>query len=196
MRIHKATFAVMCALVLVGASAASAQEQNGWFTGQSGLSFGGQSSWLVGAETGHRFGPVVGVYGTFGRMTDTTPKGLRQVVDAVAGANGINLSVASPTWFGVGGLKVYGRRAGLKPYGLVGLGVARVTPVVKQGTVDLTDDFESAIGTETSDSGRVIEFGGGVELGGPLLIDIGYRFMHLGEAYDVSRFYGAVGVRF
>lgn len=189
MTLQKSVCAVACFLAL-GVSQASAQEPSRWITGQAGLTTG-SSSWLVAGEAGGRVNPVLGLYGSFGRMADAAPK---EIKDAAA-AMGADLEMAMPTIYGVGGMKLYAPTGGIKPYGLVGLGFARITPRYIAGGTDVTSQVESVVGS-TAASGRVLEFGGGVEIAGPMLLDLGYRVMRFGGSHSVSRLHAAVGVAF
>jgi opacity protein-like surface antigen len=166
-------------------------------SGLAGFSFGGSSSFLVGAEGGVYITPTIAIYGSFGRMSDTTPGEVKDVFDMIGDEFGTDVTIKSPTVFGVAGVKVFLPMPAARPYAVAGIGAARVSPKIEEDDQDVTDIFEDVAGFELSESGRVIEFGAGVEIPrGKLLIDLGYRFMHLGEDYNTSRIYGAVGVRF
>src|SRR4051812_27892013 len=114
-------FTVAC-IVVLGASQASAQEPSRWITGQTGFTTG-TSAWLLGGEAGARVNPIVGIYGSFGRMADAAPNGLNDALTAAGSA----VAVTMPTLYGVGGVKLYAPGNRVKPYGLGGLGFARMT---------------------------------------------------------------------
>jgi len=189
MNVQKAMFTVVCVLA-IGVSQASAQETSRWATGQAGLTTG-SSSWLVAGEAGGRVNTVLGFYGSLGLMADAAPKELKQAL-AAAGAR---VDVAMPTMYGVGGVKLFAPSRSIKPYGLVGLGFARITPRYSADGVNVTSQVESLVGS-TAASGRVLELGGGVEIGGPMLLDLSYRVMRFGGSHSVSRLQAAVGVAF
>ena len=194
MRMRKKILAIVSVWVL-GTSVAGAQGTSGWLVGQAGLTTG-RTAVSVSGEAGARVNGALGIYGSFGHIADATPALERQAVDAVARQNGIDLTVKTPTHFGIGGVKVFAGRGRLKPYALGGLGFARIAPRYTSLDVDVTDQIEAITGAETTQAGRVVEFGGGVEVSGPLLVDVGYRVLRLGPGYNVSRFYAGAGLGF
>jgi opacity protein-like surface antigen len=189
MNLRNALLTLGCLLTL-GLSQASAQGTSRWVTGQTGFT-PGSSSWLVAGEAGGRFNPIVGIYGSFGHMADASPKELKQM----AASMGSTLGVAVPTTYGIGGVKLFAPAGTVKPYGLAGLGYARTNPRYSVSGVDITRQVESLVGP-TSASGRVLEFGAGVEIGGPIVLDLGYRVMRFGGDYSIGRLQAAVGIGF
>jgi hypothetical protein len=194
MRFKKSLITVASVMTLA-AGTANAQERSGWITAQAGMTSAGPSAWTIAGEAGRRLTSTVSIYGSFGRLADVTPGALRQSVQTAA-RQGLNLSVAAPTLFGIAGVRVNAPGGGVRPYGLLGFGFASVTPRFEMSGVDVTSDIESSLGMSLDGRGRIVELGGGVEMGGPLLLDLGYRLMRLGDGHNVSRVHAAIGVGF
>lgn len=188
--------AMAMAMAILASVNAYAQESNTWTSGQFGMTRGGQSGWSGAAETGTMLTDSIGVYGSLGLLADATTSDMRQAVDYVGAAYNTQLSIRSPMFFGIGGAQLFVPMSRVKPYAVAGLGWGRMSPKIKEAGSDVTSEFEAILGAETSSTGRVLEFGGGVQLPGPTFVDIGYRYLHLGSGSHVSRFYAGVGKRF
>ena len=187
MTLRTALLSLGCLLIL-GLSQASAQEHSRWVTGQAGFT-PNSSSWLAGAEAGRRFNPSLGIYGSFGHIADGSPKGMKEAMSEQMGSN---FGVAVPTTYGIGGVKLFAPTGTVKPYGLAGIGYAHTAVRYNVSGTDVTD---RVIGGPVFVPGRVVEYGAGVEIGGPIVLDLGYRVMRFAN-YNVGRLQAAVGIGF
>ena len=199
------TIAAMVVCVLIAANA-NAQER-GYVQGVGGLTFQSEVSGLFGGEFGVNVHPNIQIYGQAGRMLNILPKSVQDDLDDAGQALRILTGdrwefdgKAPATYFG-GGLKfLIPTNAAVRPYAVAGVGVASVKGSIKE--IDLGEILDDLVdeGFVDEDDVRGTEFA--VELGGGVVVpvgraqvDLGYRFMRIGEA-NVSRVVGGLGIRF
>jgi hypothetical protein len=190
--------ALVCLSVPAFAQTPSAPPKGGYIAGVGGMTFGTETSSLFGGEVGVEATPNVTVYGTMGRMQNIAPTYVKDYLD------GSGLTMKSPAFFGIGGVKYrIPTNSSVRPYVLGGGGIGSTKlKVTATGVGDITDAFIAEAGLAQSDvkaTRFVVETGGGIEIPvGPIYVDTGYRFdkfVNLEDA-NVSRAYVGVGYRF
>lgn len=201
--------AILLAAVVVCAvpSAALAQSGNTSVQGFGGLTFG-RSSVLGGSATSSTFGgtiaagltPNIQVIGEAGRMSDIKPP-ILDLLDLTP----IDLHVRA--WYGEGGVRfIAPPRSAVRPYAEATAGFARLSTGVSGfgARPDAAIDTGLALLNRTE---PLLGVGGGVVVqGGPLTIDLGYRYkkimasgasalLNAGNAYQVNQVRVGLGVR-
>jgi hypothetical protein len=198
-----ATTAV-CLVLSAAAGTAEAQTRGGAVQGFGGTTFGTSAAApTFGAQIALPLGDHVQLVGEAGRMTDIKPSVLDQVIDLTP------VDLAMSAWYAEGGLRFIGsRRSVVRPYVEGTAGVARLKPTVGvDGWVGaLTNTGLSFLGSTEP----IVGGGAGVLLqGGPLSVDLGYRYkrilasgglssaLSLGTGgYDINQVRVGVGFRF
>jgi hypothetical protein len=157
-------------------STARAQSTNRSIQGFGGITF--NTSSLLGTSTAPTFGgTVIGgltdniqIVGEVGRMSDIKPP-LLDLLDFTP----VDLHVSA--WYGQGGVRVIASpHSAIRPYGEATAGFARLSTGLSgfSGRTDAIFDAGLAFLNKTE---PMLGAGGGVVLqGGPLALDIGYRY--------------------
>jgi hypothetical protein len=193
---------VVCALFV--STHAQAQTLGGHIEGFGGTTFGTSASApTFGGSIAVPLGDNLQLLGEGGRLTDIKASLLDTALDFTP------LDVGMTAWYAEGGLRIIGsRRSMVRPYVEATAGVARLKPSVG------LDGWAGAI-TNTglaflSQTEPLVGAGGGVIVqGGPLLVDLGYRYKKIladdglasafslgGDGFDVNQVRVGVGIRF
>lgn len=192
---------VVCALLV----STSAQAQTGGhIEGFGGATFGTTASApTFGGSIAVPLGDHVQIIGEAGRLTDIKASVLDTALDFTS------LDVGMSAWYGEGGIRFIGSpHAAVRPYVEGTAGVARLKPSVG------VDGFFGAL-TNTglaflSRTEPLVGGGAGIIVqGGPLLVDLGYRYKKIlasdglasafslgNDGFDVNQVRVGVGVRF
>jgi hypothetical protein len=189
-------------------AAARAQDANASVQGFGGLTFG-TSSALGRASTAPTLGGIVAagltpniqIVGEVGRLSDIKPP-LFDLLDLTP----VNLRVSA--WYGQAGVRfIASPRSAARPYVEATAGMARLSTALSGfgGSTDLLIDAGLSFLNRTE---PLLGVGGGVVLeGGPLALDVGYRYkqilasgvasaLNTGNAYRVHEARIGFGVRF
>jgi opacity protein-like surface antigen len=189
-------------------SAARAQDGNTSVQGFGGLTFG-TSSVLGGTSTASTFGgsiaaglsPNIQIVGEVGRMSDIKPP-LLDLLDFTP----FDLRVSA--WYGEAGVRVIASpHSAVRPYAEATAGMARLSTGLAGfgGRTDAVIDAGLSFLNRTE---PLLGVGGGVVLqGGPVALDIGYRYkkimatgvasaLNAGNDYQVNQVRIGLGVRF
>jgi hypothetical protein len=181
---------------LLFAFSAPAAAQRLTIAGQVGTTFQIETAPVFAGEVGIGLVPGVSIYGTLGRMQDVTPSGVADLLDGL----GDFVDFSIPAVYGVGGVRVGLPVGVVRPYGVAGIGFARLSANAEVLGFDVTNLIEDQIGLELETNELAYELGGGVmfSLGPNAFLDAGYRYMRINSLvdFDVSRVYGGLGVRF
>jgi hypothetical protein len=193
---------IVCALLL--STNAQAQTRGGQIEGFGGTTFGTSATApTFGGSVAVPLGDNVQIVGEAGRLTDIKASLLDTALDFTS------LDVGMSAWYGEGGIRFIGsRHATVRPYVEATAGVARLKPSVG------VDGFLGAL-TNTglaflSRTEPLVGAGGGVIVqGGPLLVDVGYRYKKIlasdglasafslgSDGFDVNQVRVGVGIRF
>jgi hypothetical protein len=198
--------ALLTALICGGlwASSAEAQTRGGSVLGFGGTTFGTSSAApTFGGAVALPLGDHVQLVGEAGRLTDVKAA----LLDDLVGLTPVDLTMSA--WYGEGGLRFTGsRHSAVRPYVEATAGVARLTPRVGiagwSGAV--TNTGLSFLGSTEP----IVGAGAGLMLqGGPLSVDVGYRYKRIlasgavasafslgGGGYDINQVRVGIGVRF
>lgn len=201
---RKLTFATAVATVLLLASSAAAQTRGGHIEGFGGTTFGTSASApTFGASVAVPLGDNLQILGEAGRLTDIKASLLDTALDFT------DLDVGMSAWYAEGGLRFIGsRHSTIRPYVQATAGVARLKP-----SVGLDGWLGAVTNTGLSYLGQtepLVGAGGGVIVqGGPLVVDLGYRYKRIlsdgglssafalgNDGFDVNQVRVGVGVRF
>lgn len=192
---HRTPF-IVTVVAILAAFAAPASAQRATLAGQFGTTFQTETAPVFAGELGIGLVPGLSIYGTLGRMQDVMPAGVADVLDGLDGF--VDFSI--PAVYGMGGVRVGVPAGPVRPYGLAGIGFARLSASLEVFGFDVTPIIEDQIGFELDTNQRAYELGGGVmfSLGPNAFLDAGYRYMRINSIVDldVSRVYGGLGVRF
>jgi opacity protein-like surface antigen len=194
--------AVVAGVVLLSSPAAA--QSGGQFEGFGGLTLGTTASASTfGGSVAVPFGDHLQIVGEGGRLSDIKSSLLDTVLDFTP------LDLQLSAWYAEGGVRLSGsRHSAVRPYAEATAGFARLRPTVHDGgrvgaianaALTFLDETEPLLGT-----------GVGVILqGGPLLLDIGYRYKRIvvgngvasalalgDQRLDVNQVRVGVGVRF
>jgi hypothetical protein len=189
-------------------AAARAQSGNTSVQGFGGLTFG-TSSVIGGSSVASSFGgavaagltPNIQIVGEVGRLSDIKPP-LLDLLDFTP----LDLRVSA--WYGEGGVRfIASPHSAVRPYAEATAGFARLSTGLSGfgGRTDAVIDTGLAFLNRTE---PLLGAGGGVLLqGGPLALDVGYRYkkilatgvasaLNAGNAYQVNEARIGVGIRF
>jgi hypothetical protein len=205
---RKAVIAWAMLGVCVVPVAARAQDANTWVQGFGGLTFGtssviGRSSFAssFGGAAAAGLTPNIQIVGEVGRLSDIKPP-LLDLLDFTP----VDLRVSA--WYGSGGVRfIASPRSSVRPYAEATAGFARLSTGLSGfgGRTDAVIDTGLAFLNRTQ---PLLGAGGGVLLqGGPLALDVGYRYkkilasgvasaLNAGNAYRVNEARIGIGVRF
>jgi opacity protein-like surface antigen len=201
---RKITLGIAAGYVLLLASSAAAQTRGGHIEGFGGTTFGTSASApTFGASVAVPLGDNVQVLGEAGRLTDIKASLLDSALDFT------DLDVGMSAWYAEGGVRFIGsRHSAVRPYAQATAGVARLKPSVG------VDGWLGAITntglTFLSQTEPLVGAGAGVIVqGGPLMVDLGYRYKKIlaggglssafalgTDGFDVNQVRVGVGVRF
>jgi opacity protein-like surface antigen len=200
---------ISCAAILVclAPAAALAQGTDKSIQGFGGLTFGTSS--VVGTSTASTFGgritagltPNIEIIGEAGRMTDIKPP-LLDLLDYTP----VDLQIRA--WYGEGGVRfIASPRSAVRPYAEATAGFARLSPTLSgiNGRAGAVIDTGLAFLNRTE---PLLGAGGGVVFqGGPISLDVGYRYKKIlatgvssalngGNPYQVNQVRVGLGYRF
>lgn len=202
---RKLTFAAFAALaVLVSASPAGAQTRGGQIQAFGGTTFGTTATApTFGASIAVPLGDHLQIVGEGGRLTDIKASLLDNALDLT------NVDVGMSAWYGEGGLRLAGsRHSRVRPYVEATAGVARLNPSVGiDGWLGAVTNTGLAFLAVTE---PMVGAGGGVIVqGGPLSVDLGYRYKRIladsglatafalgNDGFTVNQVRVGLGVRF
>lgn len=201
---RKITFGTAVAAVLLLASSAAAQTRGGHIEGFGGTTFGTSASApTFGASVAVPLGDNVQILGEAGRLTDIKASLLDTALDFT------DLDLGMSAWYAEGGLRFIGsRHSTIRPYVQATAGVARLKPSVGvDGWLGAVTNTGLSFLGETE---PLVGAGGGVIVqGGPLVVDLGYRYKKIlaggglssafslgDDGFDVNQVRVGVGVRF
>lgn len=196
--------ALAAGAVLSLSSPAHAQSGGAQISGFGGTTFGtSATSPTFGGSLSIPLGDHVQIVGEAGRLTDIKPSSLDTVLDLTP------VDVRMSAWYGEGGIRVLGSsRSAIRPYAEVTAGAARLGARIDDG------GWAGAIANAglgfLSRTEPLVGAGAGVMLqGGPLVVDVGYRYKRvlagsdlasafaLGrDGFDVNQVRLGVGLRF
>jgi hypothetical protein len=194
--------ATVCGLLLF--STAAHAQTGGHIEGFGGTTFGTTaSSPTFGGSVAFPLGDHVQIVGEAGRLTDIKASLLDDALDFTS------LDIGMSAWYAEGGARfIASRHSAVRPYVEATAGVARLNPSVG------VDGFFGAI-TNTglsflSRTEPLVGAGGGVLIqGGPVVVDLGYRYKKImssgglssafsldNNGFDVNQVRVGVGFRF
>jgi opacity protein-like surface antigen len=185
-------------------SSASAQNRGGQIEGFGGTTFGTTTSApTFGGRIALPLGDHVQIVGEGGRLTDIKAS----LLDQALGFTAVDVDMSA--WYAEGGIRFTGsRHSAVRPYVEASAGVARLSPSVG------LDGWLGAVTntglTFLSRTEPLVGAGGGILLqGGPVVVDLGYRYKKIlasdplssafslgGDGFDVNLVRVGVGVRF
>ena len=191
------------ALALALAMPAVASAQNNQLQGFGGLTFGDvTNSSTFGGNLAVPLSENLQIIGEGGRMTDLMPSMLGTVVDLTP------VDVRVSAWYGEGGLRfITSRGRAIRPYVETTAGFARL----RTGFNGAGSTADAVVNTALRFLDRtepMVGAGGGVVVqGGPVFLDLGYRYKKIlagdslqsiltGGDIDVNEFRIGAGVRF
>lgn len=183
---------------------ASAQSRGAQVAGFGGFTFGDTASApTFGGSLSGDLADHVQVFGEVGRLADITPSLLNTVLDLTP----VDLRVRA--WYGEAGVRfIAPSHRAVRPYVEASAGMARLSTGLDglNGTAGAIVDTSLRLLNRTE---PLLGVGGGVLLqGGPLLLDLGYRYKKIvagdslqtllngGRDFDVSQARVGIGVRF
>jgi hypothetical protein len=189
--------------LLVLSSPAAAQS-GGQFEGFGGLTVGTTAAASTfGGSIAVPFGDHLQIVGEAGRLSDIKSSLLDTVLDFTP------LDLQLSAWYAEGGVRLIGsRHSAVRPYAEATAGFARLRPAIHDaGRVGAIANAALAFLDETE---PILGTGVGVILqGGPLLLDVGYRYKRImvgngiasalalgDQRMDVNQLRVGVGVRF
>jgi opacity protein-like surface antigen len=214
----------MIVAVLVGALAlggvahaqsAPAPSRGGYVAAVGQSAFGNVTSQAFGAEVGVNLLERVQVFLEGSHVNDTAPASLGENAQAIANflssaqASPASFQAKQPVSFVLAGVRVLGPRSGsLQPYGLGGVGVARVSKNVTfaLGGQDVTTTlthYGVVLGSDLAgdETKPMIGFGGGVlwHQGPRFVVDLQYRYgrvLATGQGISINRAGVGLGLSF
>jgi hypothetical protein len=170
--------AALLALVVVWPSRADAQTANSQVQGFGGFTFG-ESSFLgnnvsstFGGGVAVGLGPNMQAIGEFGRLNNIAPG----LYSALSDFTPYDLRVSA--WYGEGGVRFIASspHSAVRPYGEATAGFARLSTTVA-GLSGETGEYVDVVLGLLNRTEPALGVGGGVLVqGGPLVVDVGYRY--------------------
>jgi hypothetical protein len=189
--------------LLLSSSLAEAQARGGQFEGFGGVTVGNTAAApMFGASIAAPLGDHLQLIGEAGRLSDIKSSLLDTALDFTP------VNVRMSAWYGEGGLRLIGSRHSIvRPYAEATAGIARLTPSIRDG-----GQFGAVANTALAFLGQtepLFGVGAGVIVqGGPLVLDVGYRYKRIlagglssafalgSDAFEVNQVRVGVGVRF
>lgn len=194
--------AAVCAVLMVSTDAAA--QSGGHIEGFGGTTFGtSASATTFGGSVAVPLGDHVQIIGEGGRLTDIKASVLDDLLDFGS------FDVGMSAWYAEGGARFLGsRRSAVRPYLEATAGVARLNP-----SVGLDGWLGSLTNTGLGFLSRtepLVGAGGGVLIqGGPVVVDVGYRYKKIlssgglssafsvgNDGFDINQVRVGLGVRF
>lgn len=186
------------------ATSAAAQTRGGQIEGFGGTTFGTSASApTFGGSVAVPLGDHVQLLGEAGRLTDIKASLLDQAIDLSP------IDVGMSAWYAEGGVRFIGSpRSAVRPYVEASAGVARLKPSVgADGWIGAITNTGLAFLSSTE---PVVGAGGGVMIqGGPVVVDLGYRYKRIladgglatafalgDDGFDVNQVRVGLGIRF
>jgi opacity protein-like surface antigen len=172
-------------MLVLWASSAWAQG-SGFVRGLGGITFGTETSSIIGGEAGFNIGSRLQLVVDVGRMQNVMPKEIKDQLDDFTRLFNIEfgvpleVDVKIPAFYGSGGLRYTVPRSGaVSPFVEVSAGVARISADVHAELfgVDISRDVEDEAGLEP-DNNFLFGLGGGiaVDMTESVGLDLGYRY--------------------
>jgi opacity protein-like surface antigen len=193
----------VCALAIALAIPSSAIAQNSQLQGFGGLTFGDvTNSSTFGGNVAIPLSDNMQIIGEGGRMTDVMPSLLDTIVDFTP------VDVRVSAWYGEGGLRfITSPGRAVRPYVEATAGFARLTTGFDGGGSRADAVVNTALGFFRRTEPMLGVGGGLVAQGGPVFLDIGYRYKKIlagdslqslltGGDISVNQFRIGAGVRF
>lgn len=190
------TFALVLALP------AAARAQSGQIQGFGGLTFGDvASSSTFGGGVAIPLSDNFQIIGEGGRMTDVMPS----LIDSILDFTPVDVRVSA--WYGEGGVRIIGpSNRAVRPYAEATAGFARLRTGFR-GAGSADDWINGALGLFDRTEPLVGVGGGVIVQGGPVFVDLGYRYKKIlageslqsfltGGDFSVNQVRFGVGVRF
>lgn len=183
----------ICGALAVALSVPSvARAQQGQFQGFGGLTFGDvTSSSTFGGSLAVPLSDNLQIIGEGGRMTNLMPSLLDTLVDLTPA------DVRVSAWYGEGGLRfIASPGRAIRPYVETTAGVARLNTGIA-GTGSFADAVTNTALRFLGRTEPMLSAGGGVVVqGGPLVLDLGYRYKKIlvGDSWQGLLTGGDVGV--
>jgi len=175
--------------------------------GFGGFTFG-NSSFVGGTSFGSTFGgtlavdltPNIQAIGEFGRMSDIKPPVFNLLEFTPA-------DLRIPAWYGEGGVRFIASHSAVRPYGEATAGFARLSTDIDGFGGTAYDIVETGLGYFNRTEPMFGVGGGVVFQGGPIALDVGYRYKRIvasglpsllngGNDYNVNDVRIGLGVRF
>ena len=190
--------------VLLSCASASAQTHGGQFEGFGGVTIGNTASASTfGGGVAIPIGGYAQIIGEAGRLSDIKSSLLDTALDLTP------IDVRMSAWYAEGGIRVMGSsHSAVRPYAEATAGIARLTPGIQNaGQWGAIGNAALAFLSETE---PLLGAGAGVMFqGGPLLLDVGYRYKKIladgalasafalsGDGFEVSHVRIGLGIRF
>jgi opacity protein-like surface antigen len=187
------------------ASHVFAQAERGFVRGLGGITFGTETSSIVGGGAGFNVVPNLQVTVDIGRMQNVMPRKIKDDLDAAATLITIfygvpvTIDVKIPAFYAAGGLRYNVPTTGrLRPFinGDVGVGHISADITSTVAGIDISRDVEEAADLGTANK-FLLGLGGGATLGltDAVGLDIGYRFNRIftdDPAINASALYAAI----
>jgi opacity protein-like surface antigen len=198
---------VACLLALAAASPAQAQVSAKVL---GGVTRAAGSEPFISGSLGVRTG-FIEVEGEVGRMFDILPSGLLDRLNELQRENGLPVQAIAkmPATYAMGNLRIISPAGPVRPFGTVGVGIARVEPkfdVVVAG-ISLGDVFGLTSVEARTETMLMAGAGVRIDVGRSGLLEVGYRYLVLFADFDLESgltigrpdfnvVYGALGFRF
>lgn len=218
------TSVVFILAVLLGSSAAYAQEKHGYVQGAGIVStMTGVTSGGVNGEVGVKLTPNLVVFGNIGNLRDIHWSSLQTNIDStvttLANDDGLTATGTArvPTWYSLGGARIqFPNRSAVIPYVFGSVGFAHLSPAVtfnyQSGTTltgndavagdDITADVVGAglFTQPTATKNMMLRTGGGVQIpfGKYLMGDLGYSVSRISADIPIHAqdFTFGLGIKF
>ena len=190
--------------IMLLAPSAAAQTRGGHIEGFGGTTFGTSASApTFGGSVAVPLGDHLQLLGEAGRLTDIKASLLDQALDLSP------IDIGMSAWYAEGGVRFIGSpRSAVRPYVEASAGVARLKPSVgADGWIGAITNTGLAFLSSTE---PVVGAGGGVMIqGGPVVVDLGYRYKRIladgglatafalgNDGFDVNQVRVGLGIRF
>lgn len=192
----------VCALAIAVAIPSWAIAQHSQLQGFGGLTFGDvTNSSTFGGNVAVPLSDTMQIIGEGGRMTDVMPSLLDTIVDFTP------VDVRVSAWYGEGGLRFIAPGRAVRPYVEATAGFARLTTGFDGAGSRADAVVNTALGFFRRTEPMLGVGGGLVAQGGPVFLDIGYRYKKIlagdslqslltGGDISVNQFRIGAGVRF
>jgi len=191
-------------MLLMTPSMVMAQSEKGFVRGLGGLTFGTETSSIIGGGVGFNVGRVVQITAEIGRMQNVMPKALQEEFDLVSDLLStelgvpITLDARVPALYFSGGIRAnVPTSSRVKPFVEVQAGVASISADfdAEVAGIDVSNELDNELDLE-SESKFLFAIGGGIStaLSQNTAVDIGYRYTRIATedpAINASALYAA-----